>query len=488
MRLLRLSTEDQNGRFDNVYDTDIHVKKGSKIALQNASFSELINTLKVDGTNDEITFQIKNGSTVTANLEHADEYNNSNKQDLFDDITKKLNQGLSYAAGKAIGLSFLGELNDKNDRVNIGYKKCIHAATQNRVASGEGVFTSNVSFTSTTIRKGTASSVDDTEKYYSNLPWGRGPSTHRARITNYTDTGTGNNDNGFILGLSNVSPQNWKDKADMDADMTYFIEFVRGGTNYFFRTKGGARTDSGVAPAQVATGETAGGVNNNDFIEIRRDGERIKGFVFTSTTTHEVFDVADTYGEELYPFISIQGNFNHVRLQKSTHSVDAYQEISNTEDLEHATELGANPPPSLRGNTPTDNILTLPESVGNFLGYTNFIIEQSAARDCQFSGDNIFIATLSNVSFIIELRNISIDSYNSVSRQGSRQNILATIPMSANITNRIIEYEPNNLYFVNINQDVNVRNLKARILRIDGATPALSGLSILTILIKDSDE
>lgn len=488
MRLLRLSTEDQNGRFDNVFDTDIHVKKGSKIALQNASFSELINTLKVDGTNDEITFQIKNGETVSVNLEHADEYNNSNKQDLFDDITKKLNEGVAYSAGKAIGLTFLAELNDKNDRVNIGYKKCIHSATNTRVTNGEGVFTSNVSFTTTTIRKGTASSVDDTEKYYSNLPWGRGASTHRVRITNYTDTGTGNNDNGFFLGLSNVSPQTWKDKADMDAEKTYFIEFVRGGTNYFFRTKGGVRTDSGVAPGQVANGESSVGVTDNDFLELRRDGKRIKGFIFTSSATHEIFDVADTYGEELYPFISIQGNFNHVRLQKSTHSVDAYQEINNTEDLDHASGLGANPPPSLRGNRPTDNILTISESVGNFLGYNNFVITQSAARDCQFSGDNLFIATLSNVSFIIELRNISIDSYNSVSRQGARQNILATIPMSANITNRIIEYEPNNLYFVNINQDVNVRNLKARILRIDGATPALSGLSILTILIKEDNE
>jgi hypothetical protein len=84
---------------------------------------------------------------------------------------------------------------------------------------------------------------------------------------------------------------------------------------------------------------------------------------------------------------------------------------------------------------------------------------------------------------MIELRNIQVDSYNSDT--GQRQNIIAVIPQQTAGVKGIIEYEPNNLYFIDILQETLIRNFTARILRIDGSRPKLSGISVLTLLIKD---
>jgi hypothetical protein len=82
---------------------------------------------------------------------------------------------------------------------------------------------------------------------------------------------------------------------------------------------------------------------------------------------------------------------------------------------------------------------------------------------------------------------VKIDSYNA--GIGSRQNIVAVVPKTNNtVEGSITEYEPNNLYFINVEQDALVRNWRARILRIDGSPIILTGLSVITLLIKDRGE
>ena len=145
--------------------------------------------------------------------------------------------------------------------------------------------------------------------------------------------------------------------------------------------------------------------------------------------------------------------------------------------------VGAVPTPNFSGgNTPSDNLLSFSQSLGQFLGFNNNVLFQVSGFFTFFEADKIFLATLSNVSFIIELRNIQINSYNSDT--GQRQNIVAVVPQQTAGLQGIIEYEPNNLYFIDILEDSLIRNFTARILRIDGSTPKLSGLSVITLLIK----
>ena len=138
------------------------------------------------------------------------------------------------------------------------------------------------------------------------------------------------------------------------------------------------------------------------------------------------------------------------------------------------------------GNGLTDNILTLSTALQTFFGFDANVTFSQGGPNFFFVADRIFLATLSNVSFIIELNSIQIESYNSAN--GQRQNIVGVVPQQVQGIAGLVEYEPNNLYFINILENALVRNLRARILRIDGSRVRLSGLSVLTLLIKDKDE
>ncbi len=72
-------------------------------------------------------------------------------------------------------------------------------------------------------------------------------------------------------------------------------------------------------------------------------------------------------------------------------------------------------------------------------------------------------------SYLIELLNLPLDSYDSLTN--GRKNILASIPISERIlTNTgIIQYEPNTLFFIDLKNDfpLTLRNIRARIVTDD---------------------
>lgn len=489
VRLIRIESDDRNGLFDNNFSTDIAVNEDNQIALQSSSFSALFNLLEVDGTNSNIQFEYTDTLSVNANLTHKDQYDETNKDDLFSDMTIQLNKGLVYQAGKTIGMEFLARIGPTSDKAEIGYNRSNFHSNDTRVVTDLTSEYQNMANAGSAAggfyRKNdsTDSSADET-KYYSFIPWGKGCHLHRLRIIDFVDNLGTDDDNGLILGLSNVAPITWKVSPLMTEDQkTYYIQFDRADETYRVKTKGGTLTDTGITPTLV----TGDGVNN-DIIELVRSGSRIKANLYRHDQggVETLFDVEQTEGEELYPFIILRGGNGSVRYNKAGHTIDPFHTSHvNTGKQEEGYGARPNAPPEANFNgLKTRNKLILKQTVANFLGYENLenILEDFNAN---FVSDNIFKATSTNTSFIIEIRNLEIDSYNStIIKDGERQNIIAVIPSSNNDQRSIIEYEPNNLYFVNIKQKTNIRNLKCRILRIDGSKPALSGLSVLTFLIK----
>ncbi len=485
VRLVRIESDDRNGLFDNNFSTDISVNENNQIALQSSSFSALFNVLEVDGVNSNIQFQYTNTLSVNANLSHKDQYDDSNKDDLFSDMTTQLNKGLVYQAGKTIGMEFLANIGASSDKAEIGYKRSNYHNNDTRVNTDGTSEYQNMQFTSNEFRKddSTDSSADET-KYYSFIPWGKGCHIHRLRITSFNDNLGSDDDNGLILGLSNVDPTTWKASPLMtEAQKTYYIQFDRADETYRVKTKGNTITDTGITPTKVD------GVDvNNDIIEIVRSGSRIKAHLYRHNQggVETLFDVEQTEGEELYPFVILRGGNGSCRFNKAGHTIDPFHTAHvNTGKEEEDYGARPNPPPAqVGGGGATLNKLTLKQTVADFIGFEN-LVNSLTAINGNFVADNIFEATSSNTSFIVELRNLEIDSFNStISRDGERQNICAVIPTSNNTHKSIIEYEPNNLYYVDIKQNTNIRNLKCRILRIDGSKPVLTGLSVLTFLIR----
>lgn len=484
MRLIRLTSEDRNGLFDNQFNTDIQVTQGQQIALQSSSFNEQINEIEIDNSNNNLTFSYKADTTLAVQLEET-EYNDANVEDLYTDITNKLNAAVDFGSGKTIGISFRAQNSTTSNKTEIGYISGPASYAENRIlvdqVEGKNVtVNSNFPFV-TSAASNTVSVTNDSNKLYATVPWGEGCMIARLQPQNFVDNGLGDDSNGFTFGLSTVSPDVWKDKDDMtDAEKSYFIRMKQATNPYLIKTPTSLETDTIVTSRNVA-GVTA---TSADFIEWQHDGKKLKCVIYQSdpdatTTVHEEDYVAGTI---LYPFVLFHGAGNFIKSQKISWTIDPYHKLAEKQTptiIE--TSLGTTPPSVIK--QASNNILSLHESLADFLGYNNDTNTILQTTNANFIADNIFRATLSNVSFMIELQNIQIDSYNAAS--GERQNILAVIPQDTSKDNdKIIEYEPNNLYFIDITNTFSIRNIKARILRIDGSTPLISGLSVITLLIK----
>lgn len=492
MRLIRLTTDDDNGNFDSQFSTDIEIKKDQKIALQSASFQEIENTLILDNTNNNIQFDydFDNTKEVTIALTEGT-FDGSNFQTLLNDITNKLNDSLPHEAGKVLGMQMKAQLNGDN-KIQIGYLRDVLSTVDDRIARGEVSLNSTVQGVSAnqfTVAKAQTEgdSIDDKCKYISNVPIGPGSKSFRCQLNHFTDNGAGagTKNNGFRIGLSNVSPDTWKNKTTMDTnDLGYYVEFIREGSVY--------NVKRGPAIALAASAVTASAVvddsNDNDYIEWSVGGGSLQAKIY-STNPNTVTTVVDTaFFEQIeyYPYISFQGSQTNLKLMKVRNHIDPFHQSQaninhNSLSSKHGPELGANPPPAPVENPLTTNTMILDDAISSFFGYNQSIFFLQGRNQVFFISEKIFTPTLQNVGFMIELNNIQIESYNSAT--GERQNIIASIPQNTAWDRAIVEYEANNLYFIDVNQDISLRNVKARILRIDGSRPVLQGISVLNLLI-----
>ena len=70
MKLVRLTTTTEDGKFDNIFDDEIILEPNSKIALQSVSINTDITDITIDAANEEVEFEITSGNTrtITFNL------------------------------------------------------------------------------------------------------------------------------------------------------------------------------------------------------------------------------------------------------------------------------------------------------------------------------------------------------------------------------------------------------------------------------------
>ena len=95
MRLLRLTTENENAIFDATFNEDFVVPKDAKIALQNVSVEAKTDTITIDSQNSTIRYQVSSYGETTVTLTNG-VYTGSNATDLFDDIQDRLNANTGF--------------------------------------------------------------------------------------------------------------------------------------------------------------------------------------------------------------------------------------------------------------------------------------------------------------------------------------------------------------------------------------------------------
>jgi hypothetical protein len=126
MRLVRVSTQDNDSRFDGLLNADLSVGEGASIALKTLVLEQQDSRIQITPANNEIQYD-HGATTYTATLAN-DQYTSQDSNDLLVDISNQLNGTAVYVlpgAGqdnKIIGMEYRGAL-DTTHSVQIQARK-----------------------------------------------------------------------------------------------------------------------------------------------------------------------------------------------------------------------------------------------------------------------------------------------------------------------------------------------------------------------------
>lgn len=484
MRLLRLTTQDKNALFDATFNEDFIIPKDAKIALQNISIEADTNTITIDGQNNNITYQVSEAVGQTQVALDFGSYSGSNYQDLLRDIENKLNQNTGYDSitgnRRELGLEWRSQVNTKN-KVSI------------EVEQGEfGEFSGFWDYDDDEVQRVTTAgglwSRKEGQPASSNFeasmtyPYfiARGNGYTRGKIyTLENPLGTPENQNGFIIGLS-TTPLEPENVNLSSIKYGLFCAIFSGGFRAYKVIENGVI--GGASP--VTVGYLGDGDAGNDFVEvtINNGTVQINCYQGGSPLATEIASFTYTAGQTLYPVNVFLGRRQDARMSNVRLTDSPYNDFSKNAGNTIENDVGLPPQPDTRNNEQFLNFGSI--EVANYLGYKNQRQPQSGfinVNNAIYLADNQFNDKVVADAFLIEMLNIPLDSYDSFVKQ--RKNILAVVPESDK--EGVVIYEPSTPFFIDVkNQnDLLLRNIRARVVAPDYTPFAMRGLATMTLLI-----
>ena len=493
MKLIRLTTTDNNAIFDNNFNADINIPVDGKIALQNVSVESPNTTVEITPDNNRITYQTSSTDSKSILL-RLGKYSDDNYQVLLDDIQDKLNDNTGFIFDNVsnptndrrdIGMEWRVQKDEKG-KINIEYQLGAFKSTREASFRAEWVKGDNVRIVSSgngecSLSAGLPNQSGVSANCFLRNFMAEGCGVFRCQINSMIDTG-GIGKNGFVIGLTSKNMLN-ETNADFEVgDMTFGIACRNNGTGAFnfFTVEDGVETDSGFQ------------ANANDYIQLAINAGQVELQVFQPTSVDGLILEQLPYdGTQLFPFMVFNGNKAGASVKKVGFTESPY---SNNPDLKLRTQppneedLYAPPQVSRR---PAPNFLQFnSSSLASFLGYNNLRNPSSGFLNvvqANYIADNLFRATILADAFLVLLDNIPLDSYDGfeINGQGggARKNILSVVPVS-NSTGSLL-YEPSQPYFIDIKNraDLLLRQIKARIVLPDYSPLVMDGLATLTILV-----
>ena len=482
MKLIRITSNNPEGRFETLFKTDINIKENSKIGLKSATFSTHKEYFVIDGNNNKIQFQYTNTGTVQEIFLNNATYNLQNTSLLFKDFTDKLNDGI-VLIGKTIGLQFLVDVN-RQGNFSLQYKFSPFVLETKYYKS------TNISITSTGINNKNIKSsqaldvLDDSSIFHSIKPFTKGSGLFRVKMTTFLDSGV--NGNGLYFGLTRTDPSKFDTPVLTVNQKDLYIRVNRDGANGGFYEVGYLDKDNA---GYVLTTPIVPEVN--DFIEIQREQGNFKLVIHKGNTDHLLFTYNDKDDSDYFPYVIMRSNDTHLRLQNIRIQLNPYsfdslltEEVS---ELNTGLELSKHNP---RPERKTINTVTFPSlPFMEFLGFdiTNGNLSRVIqSKEPNFLSEKLFLFSIFNDTYLVVLDNLELESYDGF--DGVRRSILEVIPAEDREENSIIEYQPNNINFINLKlpRKVNIRNIKGRILKSNLDPANLKGMLNLTLLINEN--
>lgn len=502
MKLVRLTTTTEDGKFDNIFDDEIILEPNSKIALQSVSINTDITDITIDAANEEVEFEITSGNTRTITLDHGD-YDEHNGSTFLNQLQLKLNQGIRYTDGQSttqfrdeLGVQFAAGVGS-NDKVQISVANCKYTYTAadlslsfKELVDGQlhSVTANGALELSSAAVSGTGNATE-THGISSIFPFTTGCGVMRIKLSAWTDDSSGATSatSGFEFGLCDSTADTWTLPNMPSTKKTYAIRGFQPGTNYYQKTSNSSDfVDSTYAPETLTGG-------NADVLEISIQGKNIVGKVFREsdataqplfTTPYEV----DSAGvpKPLYGYLVVHGTRANIKLAALKFTSDPFLQpsLTNHDEHEDLTIIGTGATPlTPRNQRAVRKIDFKSINVANYLGFDNteHITITTAFAIGTFVADHLFFAHVENECFLILLDNLPLKSFDGF--KNGRKSILASVPNSQN-SSRVI-YEPNNLNYIELNNanTISLRNIRARILYQDYSPVKTKGFSVLNVLV-----
>jgi len=497
-KLLRLHTTDFNSIFDCVFNEEIKINPYSEIALHSASFPLANRFINIDASNDQLTFQVQRTAPHTINITHGT-YTKFNATRLLEQITNKMNQELLITNGKEHGTEI--SININNDtRVSIDMAYANQVVISNSAADQNSFYSATPAVTVPArgqdiklATTGDQSQNNDKGYIIGEVPFTRGCGNiiFDLSLFNVGDSGAGLN--AFTMGLipkslfdiyKNEFPQTISDPTTV---ATTLWKFGRP-----FTSPGGA---DGLSQGSKISMDLS---NGKIFFREYTSGGAVNEFAAVE------FDYEDLAETEYYPAVILHIEPQYLKIKNLKYTPTPFSlppTIENTDPLIETAAFGQAPKPL--GRRPSIYGVTFPaNSLRDFLGFDESILNPLENTTLDRSGDRAFRAAqhfssvVSSDNYMIEMLNIKLDSYDSFTINnagGGRKSILAPIPVSEQVIDNqtgLVQYEPNTLNFISINNEyaLNLRNIRMRIIDFQHAPVLNSGFQSVNIIIRDTEE
>lgn len=469
MKLIRLTSNDNNGLFDNTFNEDILIDEKSQIALH--SFTAEIDTkeIVIDAQNNVILYKLFSGSSPSTparvvNLTNA-VYDASNYGSLLTDATVQMNKKINFA-NTELGLQWK-VYTDKDKKVSFDVERGEYIMPE-KSAFASKVEAVNVSSNTTGFYRSTDSSPNLDSFMWFKAPNCKGASAWRARIAN-TSAG------GFILAYLAQPPPD--DATEINTQSILYgirVENSNSATKYKYYLNG-VLNDSDTTNPLI-----------NDTFEIQTSHGEIKGIIYRDNEplSAPIFTSSYDHMTDLFPVIIFIGDnsakVNLIRLTADPFYGDNLVILNDEDAVEGIPTSGTtNPTVKMLGFEDID--------LARIFGFIKTTYTSGSVDGYKFISENVFELADYSDSFVVELQNLNIESFDGLSSQ--HRNILNTIVQTETIKERLVFTAPY-LLFLNINNanKISLRRLKARLLKEDLSAVSLTGFSQLSLVIKSQNE
>lgn len=503
MRLLRLTTDNPNAIFDTNFNDNIIVKPNAKVAVRNVSAELDSAELTITSYNNGFTYQIQTAAGARTVRLPIGTWDKNTFDELLDDMEFALNQSSSYDTGTPsnfyLGIEWnIGTYQDTK-KMGIQFAYGIHAFNQEELNYQSDITSTPGAVEYSTFLDPTEANTDSYQ--YNILAKSRlsqGNGYIRTRIGGLVRDDAaypqGVQFQGFVIGLSTTDLTALEPTEFTEDMITYGLGLSWDGTGdliYYQQQKDVFTTDTVNRPNYLGNNDL-----DNDFIEVMKNGNKIQlrryktGVANPDVLFSHTLTSADQ-GLTYYPFIIFHGNANNCDINSIRWTPSPFIElptdfVRSTQDED--TTLNIFPPYNKRTQRTQVYIEFEDLSTAKFLGYTSKRQPSSGLAQTNEQGGYNWVSQQDFKpqvvidSFMVELLNIPVQSYDSSQRQ--RKNLLATLIKSDD--RDIIDFTLGDVYIDLDNQDaINMKNIKLRIVGTDYSTINIKGTAVITLLVED---